>query len=114
MSRPPRWTRRRPVRYRPRLEALESRRVLSFAVVAVGPPPAAPPGLPPSGGVTVDPPPGLPPSGGVTVDPPPGLPPAGIPGLLGVVAVDPLPGTLLTAPPAVVTVTFDRPIDPTS
>src|SRR4051812_30027656 len=132
MSRSTRWTHRRTGRRRPRLEALESRHVLSFAVVAVGPPPTAlppappaeihglpggvavdpppaPPSIPLPGGVTFDPPPGppaVPPPGGVAVDPPPALPPAEIPGLLRVVAVDPSPGALLTTPPTVVTVTF--------
>src|SRR6266567_4461885 len=63
MSRFTRLTHQRIGRWRPRLEVLELRRVLSFVVVEVSPPTAPLPTTPPAES------PGLP--SGVTVDPPP-------------------------------------------
>src|SRR4051812_16141487 len=110
MSRSTRWTHRRTGRRRPRLEALESRHVLSFAVVAVGPPPTALPPAPPAeihglpGGVAVDPPPA--PAGGGAVGPPPPprsmAPPGGVPSgpPRGPPAVPPPGGVAVGPPPA--------------
>src|SRR4051812_6299323 len=98
-------------RRRPRVEILEPRRVLSFTMVEIGPPPAALPPLPPAGltsppvGISVDLPPAPPIMtlpGGVTVDPPTALPPAlpvEGPGASGGVSVDPPPAPPTITPP---------------